>query len=91
MKSAAETLEDRIRERAYYLWEASGRPSGREVEFWHRACEMVATDDDQPKSGRKGVNQGRRNRSRRASVPARHSGQRRKWHRSRPVDWARPG
>ena len=50
MKSAAETLEDRIRERAYYLWEASGRPSGREVEFWHRACEMVATDDDQPKS-----------------------------------------
>jgi hypothetical protein len=51
MKSAAETLEDRIRERAYHLWEASGRPPGREVEFWHRACEMVATDDiDQPKS-----------------------------------------
>jgi hypothetical protein len=51
MKSAPETLEDRIRERAYYLWEASGRPPGREVEFWHRACEMVATgDDDQPKS-----------------------------------------
>jgi hypothetical protein len=51
MKSAAETLEDRIRERAYHLWEASGRPPGREVEFWHRACEMVATEDaDQPKS-----------------------------------------
>jgi hypothetical protein len=51
MKSAAETLEDRIRERAYHLWEASGRPPGREVEFWHRACEMVATDDDdQPKA-----------------------------------------
>jgi Protein of unknown function (DUF2934) len=49
MKSAAETLEDRIRERAYHLWEASGRPPGREVEFWHRACEMVATDDGQPK------------------------------------------
>ena len=50
MKSATETLEDRIRERAYYLWETSGRPGGREVEFWHRACEMVATDDGQPKS-----------------------------------------
>ena len=51
MKSAAETLEDRIRERAYHLWEADGRPPGRDVEFWHRACEMVATDDDdQPKS-----------------------------------------
>jgi hypothetical protein len=51
MKSAAETLEDHIRERAYHLWEASGRPPGRDVEFWHRACETVATDDaDQPKS-----------------------------------------
>jgi hypothetical protein len=49
VKTAAETLEDRIRERAYYLWEASGRPSGREVEFWHRAREMVATDGGQPK------------------------------------------
>jgi hypothetical protein len=50
MKSATETPEDRIRERAYHLWEASGRPSGREVEFWHRAREMIATDDGQPKS-----------------------------------------
>ena len=50
MKSAAEALEDRIRERAYHLWEASSRPPGREAEFWHSACEMVATDnDDQPK------------------------------------------
>jgi hypothetical protein len=50
MKSTAETLEDRIRERAYHLWEASGRPAGRDVEFWHRACEMVAGNDGQPKS-----------------------------------------
>jgi hypothetical protein len=50
MKPAAEMLEDRIRERAYQLWEACGRPSGREVEFWHRAREMVATDGVQPKS-----------------------------------------
>jgi hypothetical protein len=52
MKFGAETLEHRIRERAYHLWEASGRPSGRDVEFWHRACGMVATDGaDQPKAG----------------------------------------
>jgi hypothetical protein len=51
MESAAETLEVRARERAYHLWEASGRPPGRDVEFWHRACEMVATDNgDQPNS-----------------------------------------
>lgn len=50
MKSAAEMLEDRIRERAYHIWEAAGRPSGRDEEFWHRACQMVATDDGQPTS-----------------------------------------
>ena len=42
----AETRENRIRERAYQLWEAGGRPSGRDEEFWHRACEMIDTDKD---------------------------------------------
>jgi hypothetical protein len=28
-----ETLEERIRERAYLIWETSGRPSGRDDEF----------------------------------------------------------
>jgi Protein of unknown function (DUF2934) len=37
------TLEDRIRECAYHIWEASGRPSGRDEEFWQRASEMLAT------------------------------------------------
>lgn len=45
------TLDDRIRERAYHIWEASGGPSGRDEEFWQRACEMVATGGDQPSSG----------------------------------------
>jgi hypothetical protein len=31
-------IEHRIRERAYFLWEREGRPSGRAVEFWERAC-----------------------------------------------------
>lgn len=46
-----ETLDERIRERAYHIWEASGRPSGRDEEFWQRACEMVATSADQLGSG----------------------------------------
>jgi hypothetical protein len=46
-----ETLDDRIRERAYHIWEASGRPPGRDEEFWQRACEMVATSGEQPSSG----------------------------------------
>jgi hypothetical protein len=46
MKPAGETREDRIRECAYYLWEASGQPVGRDHEFWLRACEMVASDGE---------------------------------------------
>jgi Protein of unknown function (DUF2934) len=45
------TLDDRIREHAYHIWEASGRPPGRDEEFWQRACEMVAASGDQPSSG----------------------------------------
>jgi hypothetical protein len=29
--------EDRIRDRAYALWEADGRPDGRDKEHWQRA------------------------------------------------------
>jgi Protein of unknown function (DUF2934) len=29
--------EDAIRRRAYALWEADGRPHGRDDEYWHRA------------------------------------------------------
>jgi len=29
--------EDEIRRRAYELWEADGRPDGRDEEYWHRA------------------------------------------------------
>lgn len=37
--------EDRIRERAYHLWEADGRPKGRETEFWERARELIGMED----------------------------------------------
>jgi Protein of unknown function (DUF2934) len=30
----------RVRERAYRLWEADGRPEGREQEYWERAEAM---------------------------------------------------
>lgn len=35
--SAKADLEDRIRHRAYELWEAAGRPHGQEQEHWARA------------------------------------------------------
>lgn len=36
----------RIRERAYHLWEADGRPNGREDEFWERAEELLGMEDN---------------------------------------------
>ena len=33
-------VEQRIRERAYHLWEAAGRPHGRESEFWTEAARL---------------------------------------------------
>lgn len=52
MQLGVETLEDRIRERAYYIWEASGRPIGRDDEFWHQAHAMLSSGDV-PMSGAK--------------------------------------
>ncbi len=39
-----ETRQQRIRERAYHLWEADGRPHGRELEYWERARELVGME-----------------------------------------------
>ena len=38
------TLEQRIRERAYHLWDEEGRPQGRDLEFWERARELVGME-----------------------------------------------
>jgi hypothetical protein len=45
MKPADETLEARIRTRAYHLWQQDGRPQGRDEEFWERVCELIAIED----------------------------------------------
>jgi hypothetical protein len=38
--------EQRIRERAYHLWEADGRPDGRAEEYWERAEALLGLDGD---------------------------------------------
>jgi len=35
----------RIRERAYHLWEEDGRPVGRDLEYWERARELIGLED----------------------------------------------
>ncbi|HUN40389.1 MAG TPA: DUF2934 domain-containing protein [Acetobacteraceae bacterium] len=38
--------EQRVRERAYHLWEADGKPHGRDVEYWQRARELIAMEEN---------------------------------------------
>ena len=40
-------LEERIRRRAYRLWEEEGCPEGRELVHWDMATELVAIEDSQ--------------------------------------------
>ena len=37
-------IEERIRTRAYELWEAEGRPEGREVDHWLQAAQGLAAE-----------------------------------------------
>lgn len=37
--------EQRIRERAYHLWEADGKPHGQDIEYWERARELVGMEE----------------------------------------------
>ncbi len=37
--------EQRVRERAYHLWEADGKPHGRDKEFWERARELIGMEE----------------------------------------------
>ena len=37
--------EHRVRERAYHLWEADGKPHGRDVEYWERARELIGMEE----------------------------------------------
>jgi len=46
--SGDQAVDEDIRLRAYYLWEANGRPADRDEEFWRRACEMTAANTDLP-------------------------------------------
>lgn len=38
--------EHRVRERAYHLWETDGKPHGRDVEYWERARELIAIEEN---------------------------------------------
>lgn len=41
-------IEHDIRIRSYLLWEADGRPQGRDMEFWFRAQAQLETESRAP-------------------------------------------
>ncbi|MEA2933373.1 MAG: hypothetical protein QOD74_19 [Variibacter sp.] len=42
-----EELQERIRTRAYHMWEQEGRPEGRADAHWDMAAELTAIEDNQ--------------------------------------------
>ncbi len=42
MRPTGKEIEEWLRERAYEIWEADGRPEGRETEHWQRALRDAA-------------------------------------------------
>ena len=46
-----EEREQRIRERAYSLWEGAGSPDGQADEHWHRARELIENDAERTSGG----------------------------------------
>jgi hypothetical protein len=43
VSDAKQELEQRIRERAYFLWQQNGCPDGHADQYWERASEIEAT------------------------------------------------
>jgi hypothetical protein len=41
----AHERQNRVRQCAYYLWEADGCPHGRDREYWQRAEAMISIED----------------------------------------------
>jgi hypothetical protein len=41
----SDSLDDRIRDRAFLIWEAEGRPYGRNREHWLRAAAEIAAEE----------------------------------------------
>jgi hypothetical protein len=48
MAEPEKTIEDRVRDRAYALWEKDGRPDGRSEEYWQQARSEVEAEEAEP-------------------------------------------
>jgi hypothetical protein len=62
-------IEERIRTRAYELWEGEGRPEGREVDHWLQAAQELA--EEKGRSSVAGASRSRKPRSATATAAKR--------------------
>lgn len=42
-------FEQKVRQAAYHLWEADGRPYGQEKDYWFTALQKLLDEREQPK------------------------------------------
>jgi len=42
---AEQSREDRVRQRAYELWEKEGKPEGADLRFWEQAMGEIDEED----------------------------------------------
>ncbi|MDX8442271.1 DUF2934 domain-containing protein [Bradyrhizobium sp. Arg314] len=50
---ADQSREDRIRQRAYELWEKEGKPEGADLRFWEQAMDEIDAEDQRKGSSDK--------------------------------------
>ncbi|MFD2055540.1 DUF2934 domain-containing protein [Mesorhizobium calcicola] len=50
---ADQSREDRIRQRAYELWEREGKPDGADLRFWEKAMDEIDEEGRQKDSSDK--------------------------------------
>lgn len=53
-ENAPPALEERIRTKAYMIWEKEGRPDGRALAHWIMASEIVGSEDRKTSESRAG-------------------------------------
>ncbi|WP_214475574.1 DUF2934 domain-containing protein [Mesorhizobium sp. dw_380] len=46
-----DTREERIKRRAYEIWEREGRPTGREQEHWDQAVQEIEAEGSENERG----------------------------------------
>ena len=45
MNDEAKKTDERVRVRAYHLWERDGRPLGRNDDYWTRALDEIQAEE----------------------------------------------